>query len=570
MRLPTSLVARLLAALLLLTLPLSISQHTPTFPSGKVLHSVGDLLAPLGARTVQAAEPGEELLNGSGNLTAFSQLSIPLYVSSPTNLRLQISGGSVGDTVTLTLRSGGNPLSTWTVRTGETIWAFANILSGSQLTLENPGSSQLSWSLSAYVPGIAPNITQDETTWSGASQGAGMRSSIQLNVAEAGLHRLTLGAQTGSFQIKIDDNAVLKTVAQGAAPDPADSTYYLTAGVHTLSIIHDPAASRTEWSVALTPTGSVADTLPSAESGVQLGGPNAFREEWVPIQTNAAGPINLKIVASGGNPGDSLLVELYNGNTLASRAEQVLSGETFWTTSDLGTGDNRLHIVAAPTNTASMSYQIIAADIPTIPSSVQGVAMATGLTSTFRLNAPASGTYNVVITTTEGLAQVVIDPMTGIQARAIPTPASTAVLRVPLNAGLHTFVIEQDRNGPRAVWEVAVSPRRIDAVLAVNVVTPTLAAVGQATQVGLIGQGFDSSTRVELVGNDGTVTALSAVIVSATEIQASLPGNLAAGRFNLRLTNGDGATTTVDQAITVTHRIFLPVTFGLLQPVPGQ
>ena len=50
------------------------------------------------------------------------------------------------------------------------------------------------------------------------------------------------------------------------------------------------------------------DTLPFSRTGGTLGGTgNAFREEWLPLRASAAGPINLKVTATGA-ASDSLRV----------------------------------------------------------------------------------------------------------------------------------------------------------------------------------------------------------------------------------------------------------------------
>jgi hypothetical protein len=734
------------------------------------------LLVPLsllfgGADLARAAQPGEILMNSSGTLAVSASTTIPLYSPGAANFRLEVSGGAANDSIVMTLQDGSGTPPSWAVRSGEVVWGYGNIPGGGRIVLENRSGAPLSFALRAYARGVAPNITEEHAIWSGTVRSGGARSTVQVGVSTAGLYRFTLDAAAGSYQLQVDNNAVLKTVAQGNAPDAgADSVYFLSAGVHTLSLLHndteptinwsvaiaaaggsaealpsaesskvlggpnhpdeewipiqvaagqpvnvkvevsggsadslvvqllnggapvftstnifggeiswgtsglaaganalrvitapgnaqplgysvtisaigqtpaswsgtsygqpahaddlgrsnimltfptsglyqfslgassgryqlvlrggylqktvtasdpaqfsayvpsgtwplviaqDPAQPATSWSVAIEPTDQAADSLPYNRSGVTLGGGgNAFGEEWLPLQATGAAPVNLSVVASGGAISDSLVVELYNGETLVYRADRVYSGETFWASADVAAGANRLHIVAAPGNSAPMSYQLGVLGIAEIPTTLQGLSLRGGLSSTLRLNAPVAGTYDLVLTMTEGLGMVLVDPQSGREAGAT-IAGSTSKLRVPLAAGLHTFVLQQDPSTPHTLWELSASLRRSDVGIALSAVSPSLVPLGQASSVTISGQGFDNETVVELVAADGTVTPLSIVVVSPTEIVAEVPGALATGSFDVRLRSGASGTTTAARALAVgaasAGRTFVPL-----------
>src|SRR5262249_4557476 len=127
-----------------------------------------------------AAQPGEELVNSSGALNVSQTVTIPLYSPGAANVRLQISGGGPGDTITMALHSGSSIVSSWVARSGETIWGYATLPSGGNLTLQNNSGTQLSYALVIYARGVTPNITESGATWSGVGRGGGIQSAIQL------------------------------------------------------------------------------------------------------------------------------------------------------------------------------------------------------------------------------------------------------------------------------------------------------------------------------------------------------------------------------------------------------
>ncbi len=613
------------------------------------------------------AAPGEELVSSSGSLSASQLITIPLYSPEAANLRLQVSGGSATDTITMALRNGSTTVSSWVVRSGETVWGYATLPSGGSLTLQNNSGTTLTYNLKAYARGVAPNITTGNATWSGVARGAGIQSNIQLTVPTAGRYRLTFGATGGSFQLKVDSNAILKTAVPGKLPAATDSVYYLSAGVHTFTIVQNSADALVTWSVALA-TADALDTFPTSESSAVLGGAfreewvpiqlasaqavnvrievtgattdhllielyngatrvytstnvyggevawasttlaaganrlrvvsaasntatlgytvtmsvipqpnytwtgtsygitsrlnqgnssiklnfpkaglyrftvgastgrfqlllnsqyfqkiitdtastnltvyvpagahtlqvrqdpaqtkttwsvqvatttttvdsltfsrgggtlggtgNAFRDEWIPLQVNSEAPVNLRVVAQGA-ASDSLKVELYNGNTLAYSAAKVYGGETFWATTTIKAGSNRLRLIADAANTGPMSYLIEVRNVDTIPGSWRGVALSGGLNSVVRLHVPADGIYDVELTFDEGAGQVLVDANTTVALQSIEPAASTTTLRVPLKAGLHTFTLKQDTGSitPRTVWQIATKLRQLE------------------------------------------------------------------------------------------------------------
>jgi hypothetical protein len=391
-----------------------------------------------------AANPGEEVISGSGTVGASGTQTIPIFEPNDVNMRFQVSGGAATTNLVFTVRRGGSDLVSWTVRSGETTWGYTSLAAGDTIQISNPGATTLSYGIGAYARSDLPAIGDGLTDWSGVAAAIGTQSTSQFNVATPGLYRFTLAAASGAFQLKVDENYILKTAAENVALDPEDSTYYLGAGVHTFRIIQSATVVSTEWSVGLTMVGGF-DTLPTTESAGLLGGGSLFREEWVPIQVAAGQPVNISMHVTGAAT-DSLQVELRNGTDIVSTSAGVFGGEILWGTSTLAAGVNALHITADGGNSGPLAYLIQVSTIPSVPHEWQGVSRGNGSNSTITVLAPGTTMYGVVVTLTEGAGVVVIDEQSSI---TVP---------VLLEAGSHTVTFRQDPGAPLTRWSVELQP----------------------------------------------------------------------------------------------------------------
>ncbi|MFL5803733.1 MAG: IPT/TIG domain-containing protein [Roseiflexaceae bacterium] len=406
------------------------------------------------ATPTHAAQPGEELANSSGSLSAGLNVTIPIYSPEAANIRLQVGGGP-SDTITMALRNGGMIVTSWVARGGETIWGFATIPSGGSITLQNNSGVQLTYALNVYARGVTPTITVGGATWSGVARGGGIRSAIQLSVPSAGRYRLTFGASGGSFQLKVDSSYILKTVVPGSLPTPTDSVYYLSAGIHTFTIVQNTADTLITWSATLAAANSL-DALPSSESSAVLGG--AFREEWVPIQVAAGQPVNLRIAATGA-AADNLAVELYNGATRIYSSTNVFGGEVAWGSSALAAGANRLHVVAAAGNGAALAYAITLSPIAQPAFTWSGttygnIARPGQGSSSIKLNFPAAGLYRFTLGASSGRYQLMLDSQ---YLQKIVTDTVSANLTAFVPAGVHTLVVKQDPAKTSTAWSVQLA-----------------------------------------------------------------------------------------------------------------
>ena len=409
------------------------------------------------AAPARAAEPGEELVNSTGVIGNNETHAVTIYSPGPANLRLEISGGTASDKLTLALlASGGASIQSWIVQSGEIAWVSAELPAGGAVSLHNAGSAPLTYKLTAYALGVVPNITSATATWSGIARGNGIHSTIRVQAPAAGRYRFTLGASGGSFQINVDNGYLLKTVDPSSAPNPDDSTYYLDAGVHTLTIMQKTGAALTTWSAALLSVGGF-DTLPSAESSAVLGG-GSFGEEWIPVQIQAGAQVNLNIAVTGAAT-NSLVVSLYNSSraTPVFTSTTIYGGETVWGSGALADGANALHIVAS--GGGSLAYAITVSGIAPAPATLTGIsygapAHPSGGNSTALLTFPAAGLYSFTLGASAGRYQILLNSH-DLQ-KTVTSAGATFTAYVA--AGTYPIVIAQDPAAASTSWSIAVAP----------------------------------------------------------------------------------------------------------------
>lgn len=426
----------------------------PRLASFLLIFAVVLSLVPVGPTA--AAEPGAEIVRFSGTLNAdVPSRTVPLALATggPANLRLAVSGGAPTDTVTLALLNAGNTvLDSWVARSGETIWGYADLPSGAKLRVLTSGAT-LTFDLKAYARGTVANPTTDAQAWSGVAIGAGAdstNSAVQLVAPTAGLYRFTLSAGQGSYQIVVDENRVRKTVVSGKAPAASDTVYYLPAGVHTFTIIQNPGAGTTAWSVQMAAAGA-ADSLPYAENAAELGG--VFTEEWVPIQVAQAEPVNVRIAATGAAT-DKLQVELFNGTTKVFTSTVVAGGEIVWGSSQLTAGANAMRIVTANGNNAPLAYSVTLSALPEPEITWAGASYGTSpANSSIRVRFAEAGIYRFTLGASAGRYQLRLN--TNALQKVVTSAGADLTAYVP--AGTHTLVVDQDSRTD-TTWSVKIAP----------------------------------------------------------------------------------------------------------------
>ena len=402
-------------------------------------------------------------------------------------------------------------------------------------------------------------IGQPGFSWSGVSYGPNPgNSTIRLTFPSDGLYRFTMAASSGRYQFLLADTYLKKVITTAGA----DFTAFIPVGTHQLVIDQDSTINTT-WSVDIAPTEAPSDSLSYSQAGSTLGGGgNDFGEEWLPLHLTADTPVNIKVIAQGGNVGDSLSVELYNslGGSPVFTASNVYKDEVYWATSQLVSGTNLLRLSANAGNTAAMAYQIEVMGVVTFPTTWNGVSLGNGLNSTVQLIAPEDGVYNVTMTVSVGAGQIQLNNATLMQQQGAGLANSSTTLRVPLSAGPHTFIFQQDPGQPLTEWRIATSLRRGNTPLSIASVTPSFIPAATDAIITITGQGFESDTVVEVVDSDGNVIPFTSVVVSSSEIKITVPASAPSGVYTIRLTNSDGGILNHSGALNVGEtRIYLAI-----------
>lgn len=414
------------------------------------------LAGAFGAHTAHAADPGDLFSRTTVTLAVGQQSLVPVYGSGAGNLRLSVAAGSAGDSVRATLQGGDAPAS-WTARTGETVWGAATFpQQNGKLVLENLSTVALTATIEAFGIDNAPSFAEGVPVLTGVAQGAGIQSSAVVNAPTSGLYRFTLNAAAGSYQLRVDDGAILKTVVAGVVPSQDDTRYFLSAGVHTLKVTQNSAVAATQWSIGLAPVGG-ADALPSSEQTAQLGGGSFFAEERVPLQVAAAQAVNVRIAATGG-ANDSLTIELYNGATKVYSSSPVFGGEIAWGSTALVAGANALRVVAKDGNAAALSYAVTIYAVAPTPvvwegTSYGGAQHPSDGRSQIQVVFPTNGLYRFTLGASAGRYQLAL----GGNYLLKTVTAAGVEFNAYVPAGPQTLTLVQDPAAAQTAWNVAVA-----------------------------------------------------------------------------------------------------------------
>ncbi|MBK8990049.1 MAG: IPT/TIG domain-containing protein [Chloroflexi bacterium] len=401
---------------------------------------IGSLAYANEAALLQPDNNGTPFYSLNGVINPGATLS-PTYFQSggsrAANFALTISSGAVP--VPFQVRDSANALI-WAddVEPGETVWGTVVLTPGvNQFTLHNPGGQAANFSLNFYDLPAVP------FTWQGKAAPTGVNSQAKLIFAHSGLYSFDFGVNAnGRYEFALDNNYLQKTVVANST-----AVFYVTAGVHTLTISQSAAGGSVDWSVAIAYTGQAADSLPYQKSS------SAIVEEWLPVYLAAAAQTNLVLTATGA-PGDSLQVavnEVRSGGTAVSAAQTVQTGETTWMTLDLPAGLSLIHLTAVG---GPVNYSLSLNALPTAAYTWSGQANASGAHSNTRVQFPTSGLYTFDFAV-NGRYQFLLDVGSApfIQ-KTVESGSDDVVYYVP--AGTHALSLVQD-TAVGADWSVSVS-----------------------------------------------------------------------------------------------------------------
>lgn len=412
------------------------------------------MLGWLSVQPVQAADPGEIMASSVGLVPPSSQVVITLYETGNANLSLKVPASVSTENLTLALMSGTNTLASWKIYSGEQVWGFATIPAGARLEIRNAGPNSLPYELAVYARAQLPAIANGLASWNGIANGTGIQSSAQFDVTQAGLYRFAMTATSGAYQLSVDNNAILKTASASFAPNPNDTTYYLSAGVHTFTILQQGSVAQTAWDVALSFVGGI-DTLPNTESSSILGG--FASQERIPLQLEGASLVNIRLVVNGPAT-EGVVVALYNGETKVAESTKVFGGELVWFTGSVVAGANTLQI--GTDSPSALGYDIAVSAVAEVPVSVTGTsygapAHTSGGNSSARFNFPKAGLYAFQLTAGSGRFQFVLG-QNFLQRTVDTSEALSFTAYVP--EGIQSIALVQDSALARTDWSLTITP----------------------------------------------------------------------------------------------------------------
>jgi hypothetical protein len=237
--------------------------------------------------------------------------------------------------------------------------------------------------------------------------------------------------------------------------------------------------------------------------------------------------------------------------------DPVYGGERLWATVDLPAAGALVHISAAGGNTADLAYDLVIVELPTPPTTWEGVSLDVGLQSTTRMTAAISGTYLVQVNLPDGFANIEIDGTAS--AAEMPSNASFGgfyyEFETQLSNGEHTFTTVQDNSFMTTTWVVTTT---LLSAAAPNVTSTdiNLAPDNTTTPITIFGLNFLPGITAALDDGSSTFPLGSITYVSSSEISAVIPSGLAVGVYDIVVTNPDGKMGTLFDAL----EIYQPIT----------
>ncbi len=376
-------------------------------------------------------------LGGIGN--DFNQEWLPIALETAQTVNLELTAtGQITDSFHLEVYDAAGSLATYTLDNilgSETIWTnfpLATGLNRLRLVADAGNTAPLHYDLS--VTAVPQN---GSATWSGYALADGNHSSIMVNFPQSGLYRFAIENAEGFANLMLDDNLPARVPL---AQSEGSYDIMVSAGMHEVFTVQDPAYPATAWSASVMPVTAVASFF--TFSGTLQAG-----ETVVPIYT-AAGlqPFNLEWIVSGA---DDVLLAITDADNDLIWQGTAQDGETLWGTGTLPAGNNSLLLFNPGPGTAEIELTLY--HLPTAPYSWSGIADPASLNSEIRLNFASSGLYTFTYQT-DGLFQFLVNDEY-IQKTA--SANGTVTYFVP--AGTHTLIIDQESGGDMVDWVLDIS-----------------------------------------------------------------------------------------------------------------
>lgn len=477
-------------------------------------------------------------IGGTGNDFDTEWLPIEMGTATAVNIATTISGTS-GDSVDVTVVDASDTvLGSVTVLAGEMTWMTLDLPAGtSRLKVEADGSGDAR----AYVIDVTAIPSASTYAWDGDAADSGANSHIRVSFPSSGIYSFDYGVDNGRYQFLVNDDYIQKTAeADGLVQ------YYVPAGTHDLYIDQD-STSGADWDVSIAGPTAPEDSLPYAKTGGDLGGVgNDFNEEWLPVHVGSESLVNMLITVSGAEA-DSVTLEVWDTVSNTVTIGSVFGTESLWATFTLP-ADGRVKI-SADGNTDVVAYDVEIIAVPDPAFSWSGTSLDGTLNSTIQMNMQAGGTYRVQGDFLEGFASLIIDPTTMNEAGADELQADID-FTVDLDAGLHTFLVQQGAGFPTSSWVYTVTLESAYAPV-ITSISPDMINTGTASTITINGENFLDGATVQIISGTTTIPLTNVTYVSGAQVTAVVPDTVAVGTYSVELTNPDMQVAVLPDALEV-------------------
>lgn len=397
-------------------------------------------LVEAGPETLPYTKSGGNL-GGAGNAFDEEWLPIGLAAGQTANLQIEVTGQPTDQLLIEVYQQGSaTPDKVIDAVLGsEVLWANFPLSAGiNRLHLIAPGSNTdpLTYEFTLHI------VPTDAYTWEGHALTGGLYSEIKLDFANTGIYRFSIASPNGFANLLLDAAIPGRSVQASGVETVYD--IQVTAGVHTLYVMQDPAFPQTTWTAQVMPVaaqpafftfeGELAEGVTVAPSYPVFGAPLDF---------------NFALAVTGDDV--TLTIQDVYANILWEGT--ALAGETLWGTATLPVGNNRFVLTNAVGGSGDPAQvNLTLYTLPQAPYTWMGIADADGLHSEARVIFPTSGLYTFNFNVTGGgryqlqvADDFILKTVEGLDSVTYYVPAGT-----------HPLTLIQD-SGVGAEWAVAIS-----------------------------------------------------------------------------------------------------------------
>ncbi len=377
-------------------------------------------------------------IGGLGNNFLEEWLPLSLDAATTVNLSLDLDGSAVDGMMLEVYRAGSDhpDFASPAVMGGEKTWFTFDLSAGANRLRLRSGNNTGPLAYSLEVKAV-PSATA--AGWNGYTLANGANSVIMVNFPTTGLYQFTLNTSTGFANLVLDDAIPVR------APQASSDTSYdmlVTAGMHEVYVLQDPAFSATNWSAAVR-------AIAAGESFFVFEGDLAPGEAVTPLYTVPSGSLDFNFALAV--TGADVDMTITDGNSTVIWDDSALAGETVWGTGAL-TGNNSIQLVNNSATDAAIN--LVLYHLPTAAYTWDGLAAPTGRHSHIRLIFPEDGLYTFDAGVANGRYQFLLAADGATQVQKTAESNTSVTYFVP--AGLHDLYLAQDSTAG-ADWNLAVS-----------------------------------------------------------------------------------------------------------------